>query len=41
MPIDELISSSGIDVGEAAGLLLMLEMRGIVKQLPGKLYVRA
>jgi DNA processing protein len=41
MPIDELISSSGIEVGEAAGLLLMLEMRGIVKQLPGKLYVRA
>ena len=34
--IDELSWKSGINVSELASVLLMLELKGVVKPLPGK-----
>ena len=39
--IDDLALKIGVPVGEALGQLLLLELKGIVKQLPGKYFVRA
>jgi DNA processing protein len=39
-PIDEIIQRSGIGAGAATVALLQLEMRHLVKQLPGKHYVK-
>jgi DNA processing protein len=39
--IDAIAQRSGLAVGEALGQLLLLELKGAVKQLPGKYFVRA
>lgn len=38
MSMDELCAGTLLSAAELGGLLTMLEMRGIVTQLPGKLY---
>jgi DNA processing protein len=38
--IDEIIAGSALTVGEVSAMLLRLELKGAVKQLPGKHYVR-
>jgi DNA processing protein len=38
--IDALAERSGLPVQELSGLLLALEMRDLVRQLPGRCYVR-
>ena len=38
--IDELAEASGLGVAELSAVLLGLEMRELVRQLPGRLYVR-
>ncbi|GHV22173.1 DNA polymerase [Planctomycetales bacterium] len=40
MHLDELAENLAMPVSELAASLLMLELRGLVKQLPGKLFVR-
>ena len=37
--IDEIIKNSGLSASTIAALLMTLELKGLVKQLPGKLYV--
>ena len=37
--IDEIIKNSGLSASATAALLMTLELKGLVKQLPGKLYV--
>jgi len=39
-PIDVLIEKSGMSAAEVNGLLLALELKNLVKQLPGKQFVR-
>ena len=39
--IDDLALKIAVPVGEVLGQLLLLELKGIVKQLPGKYFVRA
>jgi len=39
--IDVIAEKAGIPVGEALGRLLLLELKGAIKQLPGKYFVRA
>jgi DNA processing protein len=39
--IDDISLKLGVSVGEILGQLLLLELKGIVKQLPGKYFVRA
>lgn len=39
--IDDLALQLNVSVGEVLGQLLLLELKGIVKQLPGKYFVRA
>ncbi|MBU0508976.1 DNA-processing protein DprA [bacterium] len=39
--IDAIAQSAGMPVGEALGQLLLLELKGAIKQLPGKYFVRA
>lgn len=39
--IDVLSQKAGVPVGDALGKLLMLELKGVVRQLPGKYFVRA
>ncbi len=39
--IDDIALKIGMPVGEVLGQLLLLELKGIVKQLPGKYFVRA
>jgi DNA processing protein len=39
--IDALAEKTGVHVGDALGKLLMLELKGVVRQLPGKYFVRA
>jgi predicted Rossmann fold nucleotide-binding protein DprA/Smf involved in DNA uptake len=39
-PIDEIIQRSGIGASSASVALLQLEMRHLVKQLPGKHFVK-
>ena len=38
--IDDLIEQSGIGAAELSGLLLSLELKGLLRQLPGQSYVR-
>ncbi len=38
--IDELAEASGLPISELTGVLLALEMRDLVRQLPGRCYVR-
>ena len=38
--IDALAEASGLPVPELAGVLLSLEMRDLIRQLPGKCFVR-
>ena len=38
--IDTLVRRTGLPVGEIHALLLQLELRGLIRQLPGKLYER-
>ena len=38
--IDALVGASDLAVSELTGVLLGLEMRGLVRQLPGKRFVR-
>ena len=38
--IDTLVRQTGLPVGEIHALLLQLELSGLVRQLPGKLYER-
>ncbi|MDL2225801.1 hypothetical protein LJC20_06375 [Eubacteriales bacterium OttesenSCG-928-M02] len=35
---DALVDQSGIPAGEMAGCLTMMEIKGIIKQLPGRHY---
>jgi predicted Rossmann fold nucleotide-binding protein DprA/Smf involved in DNA uptake len=35
-----IVRESGVDSGEVAAALLMLELKGMVTQLPGNKYVR-
>lgn len=39
--IDNLVQRTGVSVVELHGLLLQLELKGLVRQLPGQLYERA
>ncbi|MBM4122040.1 MAG: DNA-protecting protein DprA [Nitrospira sp.] len=39
--IDELIARAGLPASDVAGLLLALELKGAVRQLPGRSFVRA
>jgi predicted Rossmann fold nucleotide-binding protein DprA/Smf involved in DNA uptake len=39
-PIDEIIQRSGIGASSTSVALLQLEMRHLVKQLPGKYFVK-
>jgi len=39
--IDDLALRLKVSVGEILGQLLLLELKGMVKQLPGKFFVRA
>jgi DNA processing protein len=36
--IDDIISSAGLKPNDVLNILLTLELRGIIKQLPGKMY---
>jgi len=38
--IDEIVRLGGMDAGEALGILMRMELKGIVRQLPGKMFVR-
>lgn len=39
-PIDSLCETFGIDAGKLLGILLELELRGLVRQYPGKMFAR-
>jgi DNA processing protein len=39
--IDRVIAQSGLPAGEVAASLMTLELRGLVRQLPGQRYVKA
>lgn len=38
--VDGLIAATGFKAGEIQGFLLNMELRGLIRQLPGKLYIR-
>jgi DNA processing protein len=38
--IDELVHLSGLTVQEVTAILMMLELKGLVRQLPGKMFCR-
>ena len=38
--IDDVIASSALTVGEVSAILLRLELKGVISQLPGKLFTR-
>ena len=40
IPLDELIEKSSMDVAQVSGILLNLQIRKLIKQLPGKQFVR-
>lgn len=40
MPIDDLIACTGLPAAEVAGLLLAMELKGAVRQLSGRSYIR-
>jgi predicted Rossmann fold nucleotide-binding protein DprA/Smf involved in DNA uptake len=39
MDIDSIITATGLKPNEALNILLTLELRGIIKQLPGKKFM--
>jgi predicted Rossmann fold nucleotide-binding protein DprA/Smf involved in DNA uptake len=39
--IDEIIQESGLNAGTVAGVLLMMELGGHIKQKPGRYFARA
>jgi DNA processing protein len=39
-PVDDLIAESGLDAGQVSGALTMLEVKGLVRKVPGNSYVR-
>ncbi len=41
MHIDELVRKAGYSTGEILSLLLNMELKGVVRQLPGKMFIRA
>ncbi len=41
MPVDEIIEKSGLPAPMVSGVLTILEMRGVVRRVPGNAYVRA
>jgi len=38
--LEELVRITGLDAGRISAMLTMLEIKGIIKQLPGKIFVR-
>jgi DNA processing protein len=40
MHIDQIVRAGGMDAGEISSILMQMELKGIVKQLPGKMFVR-
>ncbi|HEX9456857.1 MAG TPA: hypothetical protein VF935_04430, partial [Candidatus Acidoferrum sp.] len=38
--VDELVERSGLNSSEVLATLFMLEMKGIIRQMPGKQFVR-
>ncbi|MCS7000207.1 MAG: DNA-processing protein DprA [Candidatus Kapabacteria bacterium] len=39
--VDDIAAAVGMSIGEVLGALLMMEFRGMVRQLPGKMFIRA
>jgi len=39
-PLDVIVQETGMTVAEVSGVLLQLELEGLVSQLPGMLYRR-
>ena len=40
MHIDRIVRMTDLDAGEISSILMQMELKGIVKQLPGKMFVR-
>ncbi len=40
MHIDRIVRMTDLDAGEISSLLLQMELKGLIKQLPGKMFVR-
>jgi predicted Rossmann fold nucleotide-binding protein DprA/Smf involved in DNA uptake len=38
-PVDDLIAATGLSASEILSLLLHLELRGLIRQMPGKTYI--
>lgn len=38
--VDQIVRAGGMDAGEVLSILMQMELKGIVKQLPGKMFVR-
>jgi DNA processing protein len=38
--IDEILRSACLDAAEGSSLLMKMELKGVLKQLPGKMFVR-
>ena len=38
--IDELIKKTGLPVGKIADILIKLQLKGMVKELPGKFFIK-
>ena len=38
--VDNIVRLGGLDAGEVLGILMRLELKGIIRQLPGKMFVR-
>lgn len=41
IPLDELIEKAGLDVSQVSGILLSLQFRRLIRQLPGNQFVRS
>ncbi|MFA5182733.1 MAG: DNA-processing protein DprA [Syntrophales bacterium] len=39
LPVDDLIAATGLSASEILSLLLHLELRGLIRQMPGKTYI--
>jgi DNA processing protein len=40
MHIDQIVRKGGMDAGEVSSILMEMELKGLIKQLPGKMFVR-
>jgi len=38
--IDEITREGNMEAGEASSLLMKMELKGMIKQLPGKMFIR-